>query len=411
MSRRWRGSTVLAVAWLALAAHAAPTTSPALLNFSADERARIAAHGPWPAPPAQDPGNALSGQPAAILLGQRLFNDARLSPDGRLACATCHQAQRAFSDGRPRALGRTRPDGPADVALDRNTPGLLNTSQYRWWGWDGAFDSLWSQALHPLRNPAEMASTPQHIAALLRQDQGLACLWRQAHGGPPPADPQALLVQLAKSLGAYVATLRSGRTSFDQFRDALQRGDQLRAGRYPVAAQRGLRLFIGRANCSLCHAGPLFSNREFGDIGAMFFARPGVVDPGRHGGIAALLASPFNLLGGYADAPTGGQDDPSTTTRHVQLQQRNFGEFKVPGLRNLAHTAPYLHDGQLPTLGAVLDHYAQLSPDRLHADGEQILKPLRLQGSDRADLLAFLRSLSDIAATPVVQPVTPACTG
>jgi cytochrome c peroxidase len=118
-----------------------------------------------------------------------------------------------------------------------------------------------------------------------------------------------------------------------------------------------------------------------------------VVDPGRHAGIAALLASQNNLLGRWADPPAPGSDDPALKTRHVLAQHRNFGEFKVPGLRHVAQTAPYLHDGQKATLGDVIAHYDKLSPDRLHADGEQILKPLQLRGSERADLLAFLRSL------------------
>lgn len=389
---------------LAVVAGAA-SAAPGLLDFSADERARIAGHGPWPPPPAADPGNALSGRPAAVVLGERLFFDARLSRDGALACASCHQPRRAFTDGRPRALGRTQADGqehaqafsPVDTPLNRNTPSLLDAAQHRWWGWDGAFDSLWSQALHPLLNPREMAAEPARIATLLRSDATLACLWQRAQGSPPPTalptDVDTLLVPLAKALGAYVASLRSGRTPFDQFRDALVRGDDKAAARYPLAAQRGLRIFIGRGNCSLCHAGPLFSHGEFGDIGAPFFVRPGVVDPGRHGGIAALQASRYNLLGPHADAPPPGAGDAATKTRHLIAQHRNFGEFKVPGLRNVARTGPYLHDGQLPTLDAVLDHYARLSPDRLHADGEQILRPLVLQGSDRADLLAFLHSL------------------
>lgn len=398
----WRMAPVLllaAAAWALAGLGAAAAPAGGLLDFSPDERARILAHGPWPPPPAADPGNALSGRPAAIALGRALFFDPRLSRDGALACASCHQPQRAFSDGRPRALGRARADGPVDMPLDRHTPSLLDASQHRWWGWDGAFDSVWSQALHPLQNPQEMAAEPARIGALLQQDARLACLWQQAHGRPPQAlsgdatDPAALLVPLAKALGAYVATLRSGRTPFDGFRDALARNDARSAARYPLPAQRGLRIFIGRGNCSLCHAGPLFSNREFGDIGAPFFSRPGVVDPGRHGGIVALQASRFNLLGPFADAAPAGADDPATKTRHLLAQHRNFGEFKVPGLRNVGRTAPYLHDGQLPTLDAVLDHYATLSPDRLHADGEQILKPLPLQGSDRADLLAFLHSL------------------
>jgi cytochrome c peroxidase len=259
-----------------------------------------------------------------------------------------------------------------------------------------------------------MAAEPARIGALLQRDPVLACLWRLAHGGPPPApdadDTDRLLVPLAKSLGAYVASLRSGRTAFDQFRDALVQGDNRGAARYPLAAQRGLRIFIGRGNCSLCHAGPLFSHGEFGDIGAPFFVRPGVVDPGRHGGISALLASRHNLLGPHADAPPPGAPDPATKTRHLVSQHRNFGEFKVPGLRNVARTAPYLHDGQQPTLDAVLEHYETLSPDRLHADGEQILKPLQLQGTDRSDLLAFLRSL-DSRLPPAPRRRSAACGG
>ncbi|MDO9284652.1 MAG: cytochrome c peroxidase, partial [Aquabacterium sp.] len=375
------------------AASAGAVAAPGLLDFSPDERQRILQHGPWPPPPAHDAGNALAGQPAAIALGQRLFFEPRLSPDGRFACASCHVPALAFTDGRPRALGR---DTGAGETLDRNTPTLWNAAQQRWYGWDGAFDSLWSQALHPLLHPREMAATPAHLQALLRDDVTLACQWRRLHGTPPSEDAEATLVGLAKALGAFVGTLQSGRTPFDHFRDALARGDRRTAARYPLAAQRGLRLFVGRGQCSTCHGGPLFSNGEFGDIGAPFFVRPGVVDPGRHGGITALRASRYNLLGPFSDAP---DDETLRKTRHVVLQHRNFGEFKVPSLRNLAHTAPYLHDGQLATLAAVLDHYSALSPDRLHADGEQILKPLHLSAGERADLLAFLRSLSTPGAT------------
>lgn len=391
MSHRWRRWAAALLAGVGVCVGA--TAQAALLDWTADETARIVAHGPWPPPPARDPGNALSGQPAAIALGRALFFDARLSAGGVLACASCHLPQRGFADGRPRGLGRSAPGGRADAPLDRHTPTLLNAGQHRWWGWDGAFDSLWSQALQPLLTPLEMGSDPVQTAALLQTDAPLACLWRQAMGAPPPADPQAVLVPLAKALGAYVATLHSQRTAFDRFRDALARGDTVAAARYPLAAQRGLRIFIGRGNCSTCHAGPLFSNGEFGDIGARFFSRPGVVDPGRHGGISTLLASKFNLLGTHADPAAPGPGDPALKTRHVLSQHRNFGEFKVPGLRHVAQTAPYLHDGQKATLGDVVDHYDTLSPDRLHADGEQILKPLQLQGSERVDLLAFLHSL------------------
>lgn len=408
--RRRRGGRLLGlrrvVVALGLAVSAVSgLADPALLDFTADERLRILQHGPWPPPPARDPGNALAGRPDAIALGQQLFFEPRLSPDGRFACASCHVPGLAFTDGRARARGR---DTGAGDALDRNTPTLWDAGQQRWYGWDGAFDSLWSQAIHPLLDGREMASTPAHLQALLRSDAALGCQWRRVHGAPPPDAAEATLVLAAKALGAFVASLQSGPTPFDRFRDALARGDSRTAAQYPADAQRGLRLFVGRGRCSSCHLGPLFSNGEFGDIGAPFFVRPGVVDPGRHGGIRRLRGNRYNLLGPFSDAP---DDEIARKTRHVELQHRNFGEFKVPGLRNLEHTAPYLHDGQLPTLEAVIDHYSSLSPDRLHADGEQILRPLHLNAGEKADLAAFLRSLSSPASTSWQAPPTPPCGG
>lgn len=383
---RWRRAAALGVLAAALTAPAgrAGPRAPELLAFSTDEQQRILRHGPWPPAPAFDKGNAQAGRPAAIALGRRLFFDPRLSADGRLACASCHAPQLAFSDGQARATGRE--------PLDRNTPSLWNAVHGRWYGWDGAFDSLWSQALHPLGNPREMAASAWQLQALVAGDRALACAYARAFGAPPGGDAEATMVQLAKALGAFVGSLVSGPTPFDAFRDALARGDRRAAARYPLDAQRGLRLFIGKGQCSNCHVGASFSNGEFADIGLPFFVRPGVVDPGRHGGIVALQRSPYNLLGAFSDAPDG---ERAGLTRHVALQHRNFGEFKVPGLRNVADTAPYMHDGQLATLDAVVDHYSNLNLDRLHADGEQILKPLRLSAGERADLVAFLRSLSD----------------
>jgi len=116
------------------------------------------------------------------------------------------------------------------------------------------------------------------------------------------------------------------------------------------------------------------------------------VDPGRHGGITKLKASPFNLLGRYSDDPKRAS---STGTQHVELQHRNFGEFRVPGLRNVARTAPYMHNGSIATLRDVVEHYSNLNEERLHADGERILKPLHLSADEAADLVSFLESLTD----------------
>jgi cytochrome c peroxidase len=123
-----------------------------------------------------------------------------------------------------------------------------------------------------------------------------------------------------------------------------------------------------------------------------FFVAPGRVDPGRHGGIAKLKESRFSLLGRYNDDATGAN---ALGTRHVAAQPRNFGEFRVPGLRGVADTAPYMHNGSLATLADVVKFYSELNEERLHADGERILKPLRLTDEESADLIAFLQSLSE----------------
>ncbi len=151
----WRRVMVALVAALAASAPATAVTPLPLLDFSADEVQRIARHGPWPPARALDPGNAVAAQPAAIELGQRLFFDARLSIDGTMSCATCHQPLLAFADARKRSQGRQ--------TLDRNAPSLWNAVHERWYGWDGAADSLWAQAIRPILHAHEMDAMPQHV--------------------------------------------------------------------------------------------------------------------------------------------------------------------------------------------------------------------------------------------------------
>jgi cytochrome c peroxidase len=367
---------------LACWATACLAEDPLLPGWSDSEIRRILAHGPWPPAPARDPSNRVSGNPAAIAWGAALFADPRLSGPGTIACATCHDPARDFADGRARARGIAE--------TVRNTPGLANIGGRRWYGWDGASDNLWAQSLRPLADPREMGNSHAAIAARVRADATQRRRYRDAFGTEPPADDATLVVDLAKALAAYQETLVSARTAFDAFRDALARGDSVAAARYPAAARRGARLFVGRGRCNLCHSGPLFTNGEFHDTGVPYFTGPGQVDSGRHGGIARLKASPYNLLGKYNDDPLR---STAASTRFVAADHRNFGEFKVPSLRGVARTAPYMHDGSLPDLRAVIRHYSELDENRLHADGEAILKPLRLSADESADLLAFLESL------------------
>jgi cytochrome c peroxidase len=374
-----RALAVAALAWLAPAVGLC--TAAGAVVFSEEETRAIVAHGPWPPDWRPDASNRASGTPAGIAYGRALFFDTRLSASGRVSCATCHAPARGWTDGRRLGRGATR--------LERNTPSVVDTRFARWLGRDGAGDSLWSHALKPLTDPREMGADFARVAALVRTDARLrAC--HAASFGAVAGDDEVAAVEVAKALAAFQESLVSPRTAFDAFRDALLRGDRVGVARYPETAKRGLRLFVGRGNCTVCHHGPTFTNGEFADIGVPFFLAPGRVDPGRHAGIAAVLASRYNRLGPFNDAA----DDPrATATAHLAREHRHWGEFKVPGLRGLAHTAPYMHAGSHATLNAVVQHYSRLNEERLHVDGERILRPLRLNARERADLEAFLRTL------------------
>ena len=276
--------------------------------------------------------------------------------------------------------------------VDRNAPGLVNLRFNRWFGWDGAQDSLWAQNLRPLLDAREMGVGPGGAARLVRSDPQLSCRYRRAFGEAPGADDERVFVDLGKALAAFLETQVTGRTPFDDLRDALARDDAAGQARYPAAARRGLRLFVGRGNCFFCHFGPTFTNGEFADAGVPHFVEPGRVDPGRHGGIRKLRESPYTLLGPFND---DAQRSTAARTRHVRLRQSNFGEFRVPGLRNVALTAPYMHAGSLPTLADVARHYSTLDEERLHAGGERILRRLDLGARELADLVAFLKTLTE----------------
>ena len=352
--------------------------------FTESEIRSVLTHGPWPVPLSRDPSNRVSGKPEAIEFGERLFFDTRLSGGGHFSCGTCHVPDRNWTDNQTRST--------ANAEMDRNTPTLMNVRLGRWFGWDGASDSLWSQSIRPMLDPRELGASPRHVADLVRNDEQLSCRYRKTYGSPPPAtNEEAVMVDVAKALAAFQETLQSGRTPFDNFRDALARGERITPWTYSEAAQRGLKIFIGKGGCNTCHTGPNFTNGEFHDTGLSVFVAPGRVDPGRHEGIRKVRESRFNLLGPYNDEPARAT---AARTRHVTLEHRNFGEFKVPSLRNLILTVPYAHDGQVATIDDVLRHYSELNLDRLHADGESILKPLKLTAREQTDLVVFLESLS-----------------
>lgn len=345
--------------------------------------------GPAPA----DPSNRFARQAAAAALGERLFHDRRLSADGRVACATCHRPEQHFADPSPRSrgLGLTR----------RHAPSLLGAAWSDWFYWDGRRDSLWAQALTPIEHPDEQGLPRRAALRVLAADPYYAAMYRRVFGEPPPsADSDATaagnaqavdqaFANLGKALAAFVTELRPAPGRFDRYAAALRRGGD-GDGLLSPTELAGLDLFIGRAQCVTCHNGPLLTNQGFHNVGtAEASARP--PDQGRWQGIREVRQDPFNCLGAFSDA-----EPAACALRYLQDQGAQLqGAFKVPTLRNVALTAPYMHDGRFADLRAVIDHYAAApSADRL---GHQEILPLTLTGTEREALVAFLRTLSGAA--------------
>lgn len=354
------------------------------VTLTATEKQLLQSFGNWPLNMPADPGNELSGISWAEELGQTLFHDPGLSSSGAFSCATCHQNSLAFSDGAQVAMG-VRPHV-------RNTQGLLDVGLQRWFGWDGGADSLWAATLRPMLSNIEMDGNIEHIGDYLRNNDGFSKALETA--GLMEGNEQnneAVTVLAAKAIATHLRTLQSAPTSFDVYVDAVQREDELVMATYPDAAKRGLKIFLGDANCHVCHFGPNFSNGEFHDTGRPFFTAVGQVDPGRYEGIKRVRTDRYNLLGEFNSTKI---DTEVRKTQTVKIGQANFGEWRTPSLRNLTLTAPYTHDGSLKTLRAVVDAYADINPDRLHSQGESILKPLNLDNQAREDLVTFLESLT-----------------
>jgi len=369
------GAVLMALSALVGSAEESVTSKP---RFSDGEIKIILSHGPWPAPVAHDPTNRVSGKPDAIEFGSLLFFDRRLSGSGTKACGTCHVPERNWTDNLRRGVGT--------VELDRNTPTLMNVRGQRWYGWDGAADSLWFQSLRPIVDARELAATPRHVANLLRNDEQLSCRYRKVFGGPPsPTDDEAVFVNVGKVLAAFQETLVSGRTPFDEFREALARGESPSSLSYSTPAQRGLQIFIGKGGCTSCHSGPNFTNGEFFKSSLSQSEPHGKRDPGRYEVARSLRESRFSLLGPYSDDPTGAS---AAHTRALGIGNGSYGEFKVPSLRNLMLTAPYGHNGDVETIAEVV---------RLHANDGQPAGAADLTVREQTDLIVFLESVSTFA--------------
>ena len=287
---------------------------------------------------------------------------------------------------------------------------VLNARFNRWFGWSGAADSLWSASLRPLMDAREMGAAERHVVALVRSSPDLVRAYRSALGRAPPDDDEALLADIGKALAAFQETLVTRRTPFDDFRDALARGDARAAARYPLAAQRGIRLFVGKAQCNVCHFGSDIQQRRVRQGGHPGARRRRLFRLGtlrRHQSRAREPLQP-------AFTPQRRRRGGATSTRHVALDVEAYGAFKVPGLRNVALTAPYMHNGSLATLHDVVRHYSEITPEKLHIaaahphaepgeplpprPAESPLRTLSLTAQEVDDLVAFLHTLSELPA-------------
>jgi cytochrome c peroxidase len=407
-------ASLLAAAAGGAAAGAAGATDDPAASFSPAARARLLRMSPLPPPP-PDPSNAVADDPRAVRLGRRLFFDPRLSIDGHRSCATCHDPARHWTDGRPASTPAAR--------FPRNAPSLWNTAYNRWYGWDGRADSAWAQALGPLEAEGELGSNRLRLFHQVRSDPALLAAYAELFGPLPegaddprrfPADARPLprspddalqrawaamreedreqanrvFANLGKAIAAFERRLVVRETVLDRFVAATRAGTAPPVDGLSAAAVRGLRLFVGRGGCTLCHSGPLLSDGEFHDVG-IALTRGHRVDPARHRGVFELLQSPFTRLGPYADVP-----DPAAPVRFLEPATHQLGQFKTPSLRGVADTAPYMHDGRFATLEEVVRFYDGREGAAPLGHPTSLLQPLGLDEGEVADLVAFLGSLT-----------------
>jgi cytochrome c peroxidase len=315
-------------------------------------------------------------RPARAVLGQKLFFDARLSDDGTVSCATCHDPARAFTDGRPASIGIYGRVG------QRNAPTLLNALYNKSQFWDGRVTTLEQQAALPITNPFEMGSTSvDEAVSKIAGDKDYQTQFMQAFGRAVNAR------DMLSAIAAYERTL----TSFDSPFDHFIAGE---TNAISDSAKHGWELFNTKARCYLCHAltdnhrdTTLFTDNDYHNIGI------GILN--HHVSASAQQAQRQLVQGDLPGIDTAAiSSDLSVLGRFLLTRkQGDIASFKTPGLRNLLVTAPYFHDGSVATLWDVVDHYNKgdgIQNPWLDSD----MQPLALTEPEIDDLVAFMASLT-----------------
>jgi cytochrome c peroxidase len=310
---------------------------------------------------------------AKIELGRKLFFDTRLSADGRISCASCHDPKLAFTDGRAVA------EGIAGRRGARNSPSLLNAMFNTGQFWDGRADTLEDQAVQPLVNMLEMGNNSyDEVVNRLRAIPEYRAEFRSVFSA------EVKIELIGKAISAYERTLVSGDAPFDRF----IAGDQTAISE---AANRGFALFRGRARCSRCHtfndAMPFFTDFNYHNTGVA--ANHPNFDKLSRQAYAAIETDKARELIDALAKQEGGQELGRVL---VTYQVFDIGTYRTPSLRNIALTAPYFHDGSAKTLADVVRFYNKGGRQNINLEWD--LDAIGLTESEQRDLAAFLESLT-----------------
>ena len=352
-----------------------------------------------------DPSNKYSDNPKAAAFGRKLFFEDHFSGNMKVSCATCHREDYSFTDNLPLSHGM-------DTTPRRSMP-LIGVAYNSWFFWDGRTDSLWSQALGPIESKLEHGISRTMSAYIISKyyreeyeslfgpiPEITEDKWPQ-EARPAQDDPIALkawvlmnpeqrevvnriYVNMGKSIAAFVRTIVPEPSPFDRYVEQIQAAETVTA-RMELTNNEvaGLRLFIGKAKCTNCHNGPMFTNSDFHNLG-LPQNNDKMPDTGRAGAITQVLSNEFNCIGKYSDA----KPNECLELRFIDTSEKKYrGAFKTPTLRNVADRPPYMHAGQLATLHEVLEFYRSqaTNPELGHKD---------LTDSELNQLVAFLNALS-----------------
>lgn len=398
---------VLSLAFLVTMTTALIGMRSARSGWSAEERATLASLslsslGDLP----KDASNRFADDSLAARFGKRLFFDEALSGNGKVSCAKCHLADQDFQDGVALAQGMG--------TTNRRTMPIAGTAHSPWLFWDGRSDSQWSQALGPLESPVEHGGDrtqyAHYIATTYRKEyerifgrlpdlSGLP-----THAGPNSESSRAawqsipeprreeitrVYVNMGKAIAAFERKIELGETRFDRYVAVELAGKpHTSADSLSADEEAGLRLFIGKASCVNCHNGARLTDDHFHNTGVAASRLVAQVDSGRAVGVRDAVKGEFNCTSIYSDAKP---EDCSELRFAVTEGAELLRAYKTPSLRNVAGRAPFMHAGQISTLGDVIAHYDRAPKSPF---GKSELKRLRLSAKERLQLEAFLRTLS-----------------